>query len=107
MKGKPLKERVLSYFLFFSFYSIKPFFSSLYNSWSLTYWSDLLDLKNQEGGRKDGTENGGSREVYQQTRKMEFENESGNYGVEGKHAGPERNKRNVAGHQEGDIMSEG
>jgi len=38
---------------------------------------------------------------------MEFENESGNYGVEGKHAGPERNKRNVAGHQEGDIMSEG
>ena len=27
MKGKPLKERVLSYFLFFSFYSITTFFS--------------------------------------------------------------------------------
>ena len=63
MKGKPLKERVLSYFLFFS---------SLYNTWFLTIRSDLPDLKNREGGRKDGTEDGRSREIYQRTREMEF-----------------------------------
>jgi len=31
---------------------------------------------------------------------MEFVNESGNSGVEGRHVGPERDKRNAAGHQE-------
>ena len=85
-----------------SFLSIqeKPFFSSLYNSWFLTNWSDLPDLKNREWVRKDGTENSGSIEVYQRTGEMEFGNESGNSGVEGRHAGPQRDKRNVVGHQE-------
>ena len=39
---------------------------------NLTVWSDLPDLKNREGGRKDGTEDGSSREIYQRTREMEF-----------------------------------
>jgi len=43
--GKPLEERVLLYFLFFSLFNKKSFFSSLFNSWFLTNWSHLPGLR--------------------------------------------------------------
>jgi len=43
VKGKPLEEKVISNLMYFSFYSIKNSFLSVFNSWFLTNSPGLSD----------------------------------------------------------------